>query len=174
MVSEVRTLGQRIKAQRDALKLSAREVARRAGISPSQWANLEQNKHVPSLRNQPGICAALRWRSNAIDEILWDIAHPEHLRETNDWEVPKQPEDIDAAIAWTRDRLRAATDRYAEFGDPSSLRDKDFFTSELENLVDYEATLEPRASSGKRQADDRISRRLDDIEARLAALERRL
>ena len=49
----------RIKSRREVKKLSQAEAARRAGWSPSTWADLERGRYAPNLKTLLRIAHAL-------------------------------------------------------------------------------------------------------------------
>jgi transcriptional regulator with XRE-family HTH domain len=54
-----KSLGERIRKAREALGLSQREVAKRAGISHVQWARVESDENSPTVDTLKKIASAL-------------------------------------------------------------------------------------------------------------------
>jgi len=53
------TLGERIKALREALELSQQAAADEAGITQEHWCNIELGNRNPSIESLPGIARTL-------------------------------------------------------------------------------------------------------------------
>jgi transcriptional regulator with XRE-family HTH domain len=71
MVSEMTSMqvGAYVAERREQLKLSKREAAKRAGISPTAWGELEANIRTPSLSTQRGVATALGWPVDWMDRL---------------------------------------------------------------------------------------------------------
>ena len=64
-------VGEAIAARRSTLGLSQAEAAVRAGISEPAWQVIERTRQVRYReRTLRGVCRALGWRDDAIDQIL--------------------------------------------------------------------------------------------------------
>lgn len=61
-----REIGARIRALRQALKLTQAEVAERAGIDPSFYGQIERGANVPSLRTLFAVAGVLRVKPAAL------------------------------------------------------------------------------------------------------------